>query len=152
MSFKPLLRLLVFCFLWQLISGLGLAFAECPNLKCSPASFDLFFALFSEDIEFQRAVTNYPLKITVYSTTEPEIVEYELSSEKELKGNNSYLFPSRQERLKNNLFLHTEHYFSDSPGEAKAAYGRESTGYSVVYVFKWDGCWRLVEIHDHSSI
>jgi hypothetical protein len=119
---------------------------------CHVGNFDLFFALFSEDLDFQRFATLYPLKYTKYSPNDSytdEIVEkvrYYMPSEE--NTGKVAIFPNRHQRQRESL-VYTLTGFCGS--DCRIALTKDSSDSLLYhYVFHWNGCWFLREVEDHS--
>jgi hypothetical protein len=129
------------------------------SLVCHRDNFDLFFALFSEDPDFQRHATIFPLKDSRY-TLKLILTQHERFQEDDLDKEVKYLippadkkvkvaiFPSRYQRLQENLF-YTYNGLCES--DCKINLTQDGTCLAIVYIFEWNGCWFLREIEDYSN-
>ncbi|MDR1044229.1 MAG: hypothetical protein LBP33_03810 [Candidatus Adiutrix sp.] len=124
------------------------------SLLCHRDNFDLFFALFSEDPDFQRHATIFPLKYSIYTPEEfkaqkddpdKEVKYFIPSADKKMKVD---IFPSRYQRLQEKL-LYT--YIGLCESDCKVGLTKDGTGVGILYIFEWNGCWFLREIDDHSN-
>lgn len=137
------------CFLYNTAAS---ASDDGGRRQCAPNSFDLSMSWFTEDETFQRSVTAETVKVTVYGTVDPEVTIHHYSLA-ELIEKREYLFPNHRTRADQGLyFAATLIDFSEHHGQAEARYGREGTGYHMIFKFEWNGCWRLIAIEDSSQV
>ncbi len=130
------------------------------SLLCHRYNFDLFFAFFAEDQEFQKSAVVSPLKFTI---NEPAFDQDELADGEDVKTTVEYqyppenpkdytgYFPNRYQRDVGDGYFYSVTYSMDQADTVIVDLRLQSTGIYQQYIFKWDGCWFLSEIIDWST-
>lgn len=119
--------------------------ASSVSVHCPADKFKSFFDAFSENIQLQKQVTQFPLEklIVIDADPEPRPVV------KRLKKNQITfpVIPNLLERKNKGLSVRLE---TSGSNQAKAILFKEDTDYQVIFFFTRNGCWKLNKIEDWS--
>ena len=123
---------------------------EAPKIPqgtfCQQENFDLFIALFAEDIDFQFSRTAFPLEISVTEPSEDRSLVVTTDYFSKVQNINNFgLFPNRQQRMQCGFWLSTK-----TEGSSYIVTLIPDYGLSIRYQFEWDKCWYLKKIDIYS--
>ncbi|AAO29912.1 hypothetical protein D1605_011165 [Xylella fastidiosa subsp. fastidiosa] len=117
-----------------------------PSVPCPGKDFPSFLEKFSNDVTIQRAFTTYPLIKHQYDiTAQPEPKEFiQILQREQIEFP---VMPLSQERSRIPLDIEVIKLTSN---KAQVRVVKPDTDYQISYFFKKKGCWKLVEIDNHS--
>ena len=120
--------------------------ASDASTSCPSQDFDTFIAVFTDDVEVQKAFVHDPLEnetVDVNADPEPKPVTRALH-----KADLSFpLMPSTKEQAHIGL---KRTISAIGPKEIHVRLAKEETDYQLNFVFRNDGCWTLYRKQDDS--